>query len=95
MPRMALDDFDDKDITRVYLAGRLAEAKRVEKVLNDNDIEYAIEVEPYVTTFAVLSFGEYGGAAFYVLSGQADFCRGILKEAGFTVGILEENEPQE
>ncbi|HEY1267012.1 MAG TPA: hypothetical protein VGH16_07130 [Candidatus Binatia bacterium] len=90
MSCIALDDFGDKDVSRVYLAGRLAEAKRVEEVLTDNSIDYAVEVEPYVATFAVLSFGEYGGAAFYVLSGQADFCRRILAEAGLTGGILQD-----
>jgi hypothetical protein len=90
MSRIALDDFGDKDISRVYLAGRLAEAKRVEEILTDNNIDYAVEVEPYVATFAVLSFGEYRGAAFYVLSGQAAFCRRVLAEAGLTVGILED-----
>ena len=92
MSRIALDDFGDKDISRVYLAGRLAEAKRVEEVLTNNNIDYAVEVEPYVATFAVLSFGEYGAAAFYVLSGQANFCRQVLAEAGLSTGILDKED---
>ena len=95
MPRIAYDDFGDTDLSRVYLAGRLAEAKRVEKVLDENAIDYAVQVEPYRVSFIIVEFGEYKGAAFYVLSDQADFCRGVLADAGLSIGILEKHEPQE
>jgi len=88
--RVGLDDFGDKEVSRIYLAGRLVEAKRVEKLLSANGLNYAVEVEPYVTTFAIFSFGEYRGATFYVLSGQAEFCRRVLSEAGLKSGILDE-----
>ena len=91
MPRVTLDDFGETEVSRIYLAGRLAEAKRVENILSMNGINYAVEVEPYVTTFAIFSFGEYRGASFYVLSGQAEFCRRILSEAGLKSGILEDS----
>ena len=88
MVKVTLDDFADKEVARIYLAGRLAEAKQVEEILSANGINYAVEVEPYVT----LSFfsSEYAGSAFYVLLGQADFCKRALFEAGLKVGI--ENE---
>jgi hypothetical protein len=89
--RVGLDDFGEKEVSRIYLAGRLGEAKRVEKILSANGVDYAVEVEPYVATFAIFSFGEYGGAAFYVLSDQAEFCRRVLSEAGLTTGILNES----
>jgi hypothetical protein len=89
--RVGLDDFGEKEVSRIYLAGRLAEAKRVEKILSGHGVDYAVEVEPYVAAFAIFSSGEYGGAAFYVLSGQADFCRRVLVEAGLTTGILDES----
>ena len=90
MVRIALDDFTDKDVARIYLAGRLAEAKRVEEILSANGINYAVEVERYVT----LSFfsSEYSGAAFYVISGQADFCKRALIEAGLKAG-LQDDQP--
>ncbi|MGH7833010.1 MAG: hypothetical protein ACREQK_05155 [Candidatus Binatia bacterium] len=77
-------------MTRIYLAGELAEAKRVEELLNSNGIDYAVEVEPYVR-FSLFS-SEYAGAAFYVLSGQAEFCRVALCKAGLKAGILDERE---
>jgi hypothetical protein len=53
--RVGLDDFGEKDISRIYLAGRLAEAKRVKKILSANGVYYAVEVEPYVVTFGKTS----------------------------------------
>lgn len=94
MVRVAYEDFEETDLSRIYLAGRLAEAKRVEKILNANEIDYSVEVESYLA-FVLIEFGEYKGAAFYVRSGQATFCRRVLVEAGLTVGILGEDEPQQ
>ena len=85
MARVTLNDFADKEVARIYLAGELTEAKRVEEILSVNGINYAVEVEPYVRLSVFSS--EYAGAAFYVLSGQADFCKQVLFEAGLKVGI--------
>ncbi len=89
MARVTLDDFAEKKVARIYLAGELSEAKRVEEILSANDIDYAVEIEPYVR----LSFfsSEYAGAAFYVLSGQAEFCKRALFEAGLKVGMEDES----
>jgi hypothetical protein len=89
MARVTLDDFADKEVTRIYLAGELTEAKRVEEILSVNGINYAVEVEPYVRLSVFSS--EYAGAAFYVLSGQADFCKQVLFEAGLKIGIEDES----
>lgn len=88
--RVGLDDFGEKEVSRIYLAGRLAEAKRVEKVLSGHGINNAVEVEPYITTFPFSGLREYGGAAFYVPSGQAEFCWRVLSETGLKSGILDE-----
>ena len=89
MARVTLDDFAEKEVARIYLAGELAETKRVEQILSANGINYAVEVEPYVTLSLIFS-SEHAGAAFYVLSGQAEFCKRALFEAGLTVGIEDE-----
>ena len=75
-------------MTRIYHAGELAEAKRVEDTLGASGINYAVEVEPYVR-FSLFS-SEYAGAAFYVLSGRAEFCRRALFEAGLKIGIQDD-----
>ena len=89
MARVALEDFGDKEVVRIYIAGALGEAKRVEAILTQNGIHYAVEVEPYVR-FSMFSAPEQAGASFYVISGQADFCRRVLREAGLRAGIIEE-----
>jgi len=91
MARVAFDDFGEKDIARIYLAAELAEAQRVEEVLSANGIEYAVEVEPYMSLSFFSFSSESRGAAFYVLSGQANFCKRALLEAGLELGIQEES----
>jgi hypothetical protein len=86
--RIAIDDFGDKEIARIYFAARLSEAQLVENELNKHNIEYAVEVEAYLAS-AVFWLSEHKGAAFYVITGQADFCARVLNEAGLTAGLLE------
>ena len=88
MARIALEDFNDKEIARVYLAARLAEAQLVEAELNKQNIDYAVEVESYLAG-AVFWVSEYRGAAFYVQADRADFCSGTLRAAGLIAGLLD------
>lgn len=89
MPRIAIEDFGEKEIARIYFAARLSEAQLVEAELNRNGIDYSVEVERYLAS-AVFWMSEHSGAAFYVLTGQANFCRRILREAGLKAGLTEE-----
>jgi hypothetical protein len=91
MARVALDDFADKEIARIYLAARLTESQGVEAELNTHNIDYAVEVERYMAT-AVLWVSEYAGAAFYALAEQADQCCTILRQAGLCAGLMEERD---
>ncbi len=88
MPRVAIEDFDDEEVARIYLAARLAEALLVEAELNKQDVDYAVEVESYLAA-AVFWLSEYRGAAFYVPMAHADICCAILRAAGLTAGLLE------
>lgn len=91
---MALVDpetFDDKDVAMVYIAGRLTEGKRVEQVLSDNAIDYAVDIEPFQKRVLGILPIEYEGVGFYVLSSQAEFCRRVLREAGVVQGLVEED----
>jgi hypothetical protein len=89
MARVALDDFGEREVSRIYLAAELTEAKKVEHLLSANEIDYAVEVEPYVRMSIFSS--EYAGAAFYVLTEQAEFCKRALFEAGLKIGIQDES----
>jgi len=88
MPRIALEDFNDEEVARVYLAARLAEAQLVEAELNKQNIDYAIEVESYLAG-ALFWVSEYRGAAFYVHADQAELCCGILRAAHLIAGLLD------
>ena len=90
---MALVDpetFDDEEVAIVYIAGRLPEGKRVEQVLSDHAIDYAVDSEPFQSRVLGILPVEYEGVGFYVLSGQAEFCRRLLREAGLVQGLVED-----
>lgn len=90
MPRIAIEDFNDQEVARIYLAAKFAEAERVESELNRHDIDYAVEVEPYRAS-AVFWVSEHKGAAFYVRVIEADLCAQALRDAGLTAGLLEKD----
>jgi hypothetical protein len=84
------DEFADKEVARVYIAGRLSEARRVEQTLSENGVDYAVDAEPFEVRVLGILPSRHEGLAFYVLSGQAEFCRDVLREAGLVVGLVEE-----
>lgn len=91
---MALVDpatFDDKEVTIVYVAGRLKEGKQVEQVLSANAIDYAVDSEPFQSRVLGILPVEYEGVGFYVVSSQADFGRRLLREAGLVQGLVEDD----
>jgi len=84
--------FDDKEVAMVYIAGRLPEGKRVEQVLSENDIDYAVDTEPFESRVLGILPVTYEGVGFYVVAGQADFCRRVLRAAGLVQGLVEDDE---
>ena len=85
------ETFDDKDVAVIYIVGRLSESKRVEQVLSDHAIDFAVDVEPFQSRLLGILPVNSERIGFYVLSAQADFCRGILREAGLLQGLVEED----
>jgi hypothetical protein len=91
---MALVDpavFDGKDVTMVYIAGRLSESKQVEQVLSDHDIDYAVDIEPFENRVLGFLRVEYEGVGFYVASSQAELSRRLLRDAGLLQGLVEDD----
>ena len=88
--RVDFDDWDGKEVTRVYIAGRLSEATLVEKTLTEHGVDYAVDLEPFRLLVLGLFPSEHTGVGFYVLSGQADYARRALLEAGVRTGIEED-----
>jgi hypothetical protein len=89
MTMVPRETFADKEVARVYIAGRPGEAILVEKTLSAHGIDFVVEIEPFETHLLGVLPREYEGVAFYVLSGQGGFCRRILREAGLRAGLVE------
>ena len=87
MARVEPESFANNEVARVYIAGTLAEARRVEELLGGHGVDYVVQVEPYR---ASILFGPRNGAAFYVVDSQAEFCRLQLSTGGFERGLLYE-----
>jgi hypothetical protein len=90
MAKVSLDYFGERDIERVFIAKSLKVALRVEKLLTDRGMDYAVIIEKFMQRRIFFS-SEYDGAALYVLADQAPFCRKLLMDNGFSNGVVEEN----
>ena len=83
--------FDGKEVVMVYIAGRLKEGRRVEQVLTENAVDYAVDAERFESRLLGILPVEYEGVGFYVAAAQADFCRDVLRRAGLLQGLVEDN----
>ena len=90
MARVELEALSHRELSRIFVAGTLNEARQVEELLTVNGIDYVVQVEPFR---ASIFFGPRNGAAFYVSLEQADYCRVHLTAKGFGRGVLEEDDP--
>ncbi len=89
MAKVNLETSEDQGGTRVYLAAKLREAKRVEEILTASGIGYDVEIEPYTKLLLGIIPREYKGAGFFVRAADAPRARTTLKAAGLKAGIQE------
>jgi len=75
------------ELEAIFIAANVAEAKRVEELLEREGIEY--EVRPEAFLRGSLSATCYQGLLFEVLGGQAEYCRRRLEEEGLTKGLVD------
>jgi hypothetical protein len=66
----------------IYIAKRLADAKRLEEVLTAADVEY--EVEPDTYQGGIVFRSARVGAFFYVEAEQRERATAVMRENGFT-----------
>lgn len=73
--------FGDEELDLLYIGKKLRQSQRVEALLDEAGVDYAIEVDYYVG--GVLFRSERAGAFFYIR--PEDFARaaGTLSGAGF------------
>lgn len=88
MARIEPETLDD--LERIYIAGSLRVALSVEEWLTTAGVDYAVQVEPYGRSLLFSSLRM--GAAFYVTSGQAAYCRERLMAAGLGRGVVESQD---
>jgi hypothetical protein len=93
MARVEPEDWEGREVTRVYIAGRRAEARAVEATLDAHGIDYMIDLERFRLMVLGLFPSEHTGVGFYVLSGEATASRQALVGAGLKAG-LEEDVPE-
>lgn len=67
----------------VYIAARVTEAQRVEAILEEQGIDYTVQVEQYRS--GVIFASVRAGAFFYVLPEMADRSRELLRRLGYRV----------
>jgi hypothetical protein len=80
---------DERPLARIYLAATVSEARRVEAVLDQLDVDYSVRVEPCGRTL----FGSTRqGAAFLVDAAKADACDEALERAGLGAGIVRDRQ---
>lgn len=91
MARIEIDEFSGKEIARIFIAAKIREAERAEKLLTERDVSYAVQIEEFFGG-GFLSGGARKGAAFYILSSQRDFCKGLFFENGLKDGWIDEED---
>ena len=69
----------------IYVAANVREADSVESVLEDEGVEFAQRLEPFLRECSGVC---YQGTLFEVVSGKAEYCRRVLTDKGLTHGIL-------
>jgi hypothetical protein len=75
--------YDGREMELVYIAAALDEAKRVEAVLDEHGIDYAVQVEQYRS--GVIFASVRPGAFFYVLPEVAARSREVIGRLGYKV----------
>ena len=90
--RVEADVFTDRGGVAVFIAQTLREAQRVEALLSQRGVDYAVQVELF--GYTLLGSARYG-AMFYVTNGQAEYCRSTLVAAGLELGVIEEDADSE
>jgi hypothetical protein len=75
------DHFGDQELSLVYIAKRLNEALRLEKLLTDAGLDYLVEPDKYAG--GVIFRTERVGAFFYAAPDQEQAVREAMRNGGF------------
>jgi len=79
--RRDADFFEDRELDLVYIAKNLKDALRLEEVLTQSGLDYAVEADNYHG--GVLFRSERVGAFFYVLPEALESTHEVMRKHGF------------
>ncbi len=77
------DFFEDREMDLIYIAKKLKEALRLEGMLTESGVEYAVETDKY--SGGVLFRSERVGAFFYVLPEALEQAHEVMRKHGFRI----------
>lgn len=80
MARFRLEDFLNRNPSLIYIAGNLIDAEKVERILDEEGLDYAISIKPYIKTSLI--GGIYQGLFIYVAQPENQKIRAILEGHG-------------
>jgi hypothetical protein len=75
------EHFGDQDLALIYIAKRLSEALRLEKLLTDAGLDYLVEPDKYLG--GIIFQSQRVGAFFYVAPGDEGAAKDTLNRNGF------------
>lgn len=73
--------FEDRQLALIYIAKRLSESLRLETVLTEAGVDYAVEPDTYKG--GVIFASHRIGAFFYVFPEAVEAARGAMERSGF------------
>jgi len=75
--------FENRELDLIYIAKKLKEALRLEGMLTESGVEYAVETDKY--SGGVLFRSERVGAFFYVLPEALEQAHEVMRKHGFRI----------
>jgi hypothetical protein len=81
--RRDADFFEDRELDLIYIAKKLKDALRLESVLTEAGVDYAVEPDQYVG--GVIFRSERVGAFFYVAPESAERVQEVMHRNGFRI----------
>ena len=75
------EHFNDQELALLYVAKKLNEALRLEKLLDDSGLDYLVEPDQYLG--GVVFRSQRVGAFFYVAPGDEGAAQDALRRNGF------------
>ena len=90
MARFTLEEFSDRQPELVYIASNVVDAEHIESVLQEYQIDFAMNIETFVKQS--LLGGTYPGVFFYVAQSDAQRSREGLQARGFSDTVIPEEQ---